>query len=84
MSTALLKNLQNWNAKNGSALQSLAAPILVIAILALMVLPMPPWMLDTFFTLNIATALMVMMIAAYMVRPLDFSAFPSVLSCRSP
>ncbi|WP_312566927.1 flagellar biosynthesis protein FlhA [Comamonas sp.] len=79
MSTALLKNLQNWNAKNGSALQSLAAPILVIAILALMVLPMPPWMLDTFFTLNIATALMVMMIAAYMVRPLDFSAFPSVL-----
>ena len=79
MSTALLKNLQNWNAKNGTALQSLAAPILVIAILALMVLPMPPWMLDTFFTLNIATALMVMMIAAYMVRPLDFSAFPSVL-----
>ncbi len=41
----------------------------MIAILALMVLPMPPWMLDTFFTLNIATALMVMMIAAYMVQP---------------
>ena len=74
-----MKNLQNWNAKNGMALQSLAAPILVIAILALMVLPMPPWLLDTFFTLNIATALMVMMIAAYMVKPLDFAAFPSVL-----
>ncbi|WP_455556787.1 flagellar biosynthesis protein FlhA [Comamonas sp.] len=79
MSTALIKNLQNWNSKNGMALQSLAAPILVIAILALMVLPMPPWLLDTFFTLNIATALMVMMIAAYMVKPLDFAAFPSVL-----
>ena len=79
MSTALIKNLQNWNAKNGMALQSLAAPILVIAILALMVLPMPPWLLDTFFTLNIATALMVMMIAAYMIKPLDFAAFPSVL-----
>lgn len=79
MSIAQLKNLQAWNAKNGLALQSLAAPILVIAILALMVLPMPAWLLDTFFTLNIATALMVMMIAAYMVRPLDFAAFPSVL-----
>ena len=79
MSTALIKNLQNWNSKNGMALQSLAAPILVIAILALMVLPMPPWLLDTFFTLNIATALMVMMIAAYMIKPLDFAAFPSVL-----
>lgn len=79
MNTALFKNLQTWSTKNGLAFQGLAAPILVIAILALMVLPMPPWMLDTFFTLNIATALMVMMIAAYMVRPLDFSAFPSVL-----
>ena len=36
-------------------------------------------MLDTFFTLNIAIALMVMMVAAYMVRPLDFAAFPAVL-----
>ena len=79
MSMATIKNLQAWNAKNGMALQSLAAPILVIAILALMVLPIPPWLLDTFFTMNIATALMVMMIAAYMVRPLDFAAFPSVL-----
>ena len=79
MSTALIKNLQAWNTKNGSVIQSLAAPVLVIAILALMVLPIPPWLLDTFFTLNIATALMVMMIAAYMVKPLDFAAFPSVL-----
>ena len=79
MSNALIQNLNNWNTKHGMFLQSLAAPILVIAILALMVLPMPPWLLDMFFTLNIATALMVMMIAAYMVRPLDFAAFPSVL-----
>lgn len=79
MSNALIKNLQHWKSHNSTALQSLAAPILVVAILALMVLPMPAWLLDTFFTLNIATALMVMMIAAYMVRPLDFAAFPSVL-----
>ncbi len=79
MSNALIKNLQHWKSHNSTALQGLAAPILVVAILALMVLPMPAWLLDTFFTLNIATALMVMMIAAYMVRPLDFAAFPSVL-----
>ncbi|MGN1056796.1 MAG: flagellar biosynthesis protein FlhA, partial [Comamonas sp.] len=79
MSTALLNQLKNWNSKNNTAFQGLAAPALVVAILSLMVLPMPTWLLDTFFTLNIATALMVMMIAAYMVRPLDFAAFPSVL-----
>jgi len=48
-------------------------------VLALMVLPMPPWMLDTFFSLNIALSLVVMMVASYMRRPLDFSVFPTVL-----
>jgi flagellar biosynthesis protein FlhA len=51
----------------------------VVAILALMVLPIPPWLLDAFFTLNIALALTVMMVAAYMKRVLDFAAFPTVL-----
>nr|WP_315429806.1 flagellar biosynthesis protein FlhA [uncultured Albidiferax sp.] len=60
-------------------MQGVSAPIMVMTILAMMVLPMPAWLLDTFFTINIAVALMVMMVAAYMVRPLDFAAFPSVL-----
>ncbi|WP_370680790.1 flagellar biosynthesis protein FlhA [Comamonas sp. GB3 AK4-5] len=76
---ALKKQMQQWTGTHGAAVQGLAAPILVIAILALMVLPIPTWMLDTFFTLNIAIALMVMMVAAYMIKPLDFAAFPSVL-----
>lgn len=79
MSTASLKNLQQWAGQHGVALQGLAAPVLVMAILGLMVLPIPAWLLDTFFTLNIAVALMVMMVAAYMIKPLDFAAFPSVL-----
>ena len=74
-----VKSLQQWAGSNAGALQGLSAPLLVVAILALMVLPIPPWMLDAFFTLNIAVALMVMMVAAYMLRPLDFAAFPSVL-----
>jgi flagellar biosynthesis protein FlhA len=60
-------------------LRMLAAPLVVIMILAMMVLPLPPFALDLLFTFNIALALMVMMVSAYMVRPLDFAAFPAVL-----
>ena len=76
---AQIKSLQQWLGSNSTAFQGAAAPMLVVAILAMMVLPLPPLILDTFFTINIAVALMVMMVAAYMVRPLDFAAFPSVL-----
>ncbi|OYQ43135.1 flagellar biosynthesis protein FlhA [Rhodoferax sp. TH121] len=76
---AQLKTLQQWFGNNSAAVQGAAAPMLVVAILAMMVLPLPPLVLDAFFTINIAVALMVMMVAAYMVRPLDFAAFPSVL-----
>ncbi len=74
-----LKSLQNWLGGHSQLIKGAAAPMLVVAILAMMVLPMAPWVLDTFFTINIAVALMVMMVAAYMVRPLDFAAFPAVL-----
>ena len=77
--TPSIASALSWLGQNGSMFQRAAAPLLVVAILALMVLPIPPWLLDAFFTLNIAVALMVMMVAAYMVRPLDFAAFPSVL-----
>ncbi len=79
MSNDVMAAARRWLSGNGGTLQRAAAPLLVVAILALMVLPIPPWLLDGFFTLNIAVALMVMMVAAYMVRPLDFSVFPSVL-----
>ena len=74
-----LKGLQNWFDGNARLIQGAAAPMLVVAILSMMVLPLPSWMLDAFFTINIAVALMVMMVAAYMLRPLDFAAFPAVL-----
>jgi flagellar biosynthesis protein FlhA len=74
-----LKSLQQWYASNSHLIQGASAPMLVVAILAMMVLPLPPILLDVFFTINIAVALMVMMVAAYMIRPLDFAAFPSVL-----
>ena len=77
--TAAMKTAQHWLGGHGAVLRGAAAPMLVVAILAMMVLPLPPFALDMLFTINIAIALMVMMVAAYMVRPLDFAAFPSVL-----
>ncbi len=60
-------------------IKNLAAPMFIVIVLAMMVLPMPPLLLDMIFTVNIATALLVMMVAANMIRPLDFAAFPAVL-----
>src|SRR5574343_97305 len=74
-----LKSAQQWLGANRHMVQGAAAPLLVVAILAMMVLPLTPLLLDAFFTINIAVALMVMMVAAYMIRPLDFAAFPTVL-----
>ena len=74
-----LRGMQQWFGNNAAAVQGAAAPLLVVAILAMMVLPLPAWLLDVFFTLNISVALMVMMVAAYMLKPLDFAAFPAVL-----
>ena len=59
--------------------RGLLGPLFIVMILAMMVLPLPPFALDLLFTFNIAMALMVMIVAAYMVRPLDFSAFPTVI-----
>jgi len=60
-------------------LKALAAPILIIFILSMMVLPLPPFMLDVFFTFNIALSVMVMLVALNTLKPLDFSIFPTVL-----
>ncbi len=59
--------------------KALMAPMFIVLILAMMVLPLPPLALDVLFTFNIALSLMVMMVAASMVKPLDFIALPSVL-----
>jgi flagellar biosynthesis protein FlhA len=57
----------------------IGVPIGVLAVLAMMVLPLPPLALDVLFTFNIALSLVVMMAVFYVARPLDFGVFPSVL-----
>ena len=79
MNPQALQRLQAWLGPNATAIKALLAPVFIILVLSMMVLPLPPFALDLLFTFNIAMALMVMLIAAYMVRPLDFSAFPAVI-----
>ena len=75
----LIQSLQRLLGPNATAIRALMAPLFIILVLSMMVLPLPPLALDLLFTFNIAMALMVMIVAAYMIRPLDFAAFPTVI-----
>ena len=70
---AIFNNIQQ------SSRRSLAAPLLLMSMLAMMILPMPPIALDIFFTLNIGVSLVVLLVCVYASRPLDFVVFPTVL-----
>ncbi|MGI2259475.1 flagellar biosynthesis protein FlhA [Shewanella sp. GXUN23E] len=60
-------------------LKGIGTPALVLAALAMVVLPMPAFLLDILFSFNIALALVVLLVSIYTQRPLDFAAFPTVL-----
>ncbi|MBC81970.1 MAG: flagellar biosynthesis protein FlhA [Gammaproteobacteria bacterium] len=60
-------------------LSSLVTPLLVLLVLTLLVLPIPPLMLDIFFTFNIILALLIIMVAILTARPMDFSSFPIII-----
>jgi len=59
--------------------QILAGPVLIMLILAMMVLPLPAFLLDTLFTFNIVLSLMILLVAMFTQKTLEFSAFPTVL-----
>ena len=62
-----LQQVKAWLGPNATAIRALMAPLFIVMVLSMMVLPLPPFALDLLFTFNIAMALMVMMVAAYMV-----------------
>src|SRR5689334_760611 len=64
---------------SGNQFKGLAGPILIILILSMMVLPLPPFLLDLLFTFNIAMSVMVLLVSMYTMKALDFAAFPAVL-----
>ena len=63
----------------GASLRAAAVPMLIIMILTMMILPVPPFLLDLLFTFNIALAIIVLLVSLYTLKPLDFAVFPTVL-----
>jgi len=57
----------------------IVTPVLVLALLAMIMLPLHPLLLDVLFTFNIALSLMVLLVTAYARRPIDFAIFPTIL-----
>jgi flagellar biosynthesis protein FlhA len=64
---------------SGFGLRQLAGPLLIVMILAMMVLPLPAFVLDVLFTFNIALSVIVLLVAIYTMKPLEFSVFPTIL-----
>ena len=58
---------------------ALAAPVIIILLLSMMILPLPAFVLDLFFSFNIALSVIVLLTSLYTVKPLDFMAFPTIL-----
>ena len=70
---AFLENIKSVS-RNG-----LGAPLLLMVMMAMIVVPLAPFMLDVFFSFNISLALVVLLVTVYSLRPLDFSLFPTIL-----
>ena len=66
------------NIRQGGA-QGFGAPLILMMLLAMVVIPLPPIALDIFFTFNIALSLVVVLVVVYTMKPLEFSVFPSLL-----
>lgn len=58
---------------------NLGVPLVILCILAMVILPLPPALLDILFTFNIVLAVMVLLVAVSAKRPLEFSLFPTIL-----
>lgn len=57
----------------------LGAPVVLLAIMGMVILPMPPFLLDVLFSFNIALSLVIILVAVFTQRPVDFGIFPLVL-----
>lgn len=76
---AMTAALDRLGLGNALSLKLLAGPILILLIMAMLILPLPPYALDFLFTFNIALSVMILLVAMFTTKPLEFAAFPSVL-----
>ncbi|MBX9763118.1 MAG: flagellar biosynthesis protein FlhA [Pseudomonadaceae bacterium] len=58
---------------------NLGIPLLLLVMLSMVMLPIPPFLLDVLFTFSIALSIVVLLVSIYALRPLDFAVFPTVL-----
>lgn len=65
--------------KHAANAKGVAAPVIIVMLLAMMILPLPPLALDILFTFNISLSVIVLLTSLYTVKPLDFMAFPAIL-----
>ena len=77
MENTILSNLRQDVSK--IELSGLGIPVIVLLIISMLILPLPPFLLDFLFTFNILLGLMIIMIAINSSKPLDFSSFPAIL-----
>lgn len=71
--------LPGWMAGMKGGGSAMAAPVIIILLLSMMILPLPAFVLDVFFSFNIALSVIVLLTSLYTVKPLDFMAFPTIL-----
>jgi flagellar biosynthesis protein FlhA len=64
---------------SAAARSGLGTPLVLLLMMAMVVLPLPPWLLDVLFTFNISLAIVVLLACVYTRRPLEFAVFPTVL-----
>ena len=75
----MMNNLPGWMKGMKGGGSALAAPAIIILLLSMMILPLPAFVLDVFFSFNIALSVIVLLTSLYTVKPLDFMAFPTIL-----
>lgn len=71
--------LKSFYQNNARHIHGIGTPLFVLAVLAMVILPMPPFLLDTLFSFNITLSMIVLLVAVYTKRPLEFAAFPTIL-----
>ncbi|MCX7103235.1 MAG: flagellar biosynthesis protein FlhA, partial [Methylobacter sp.] len=57
----------------------LGAPLVIVMVLSMLILPLPAFVLDLLFTFNIAFSLIILLVVVYTVKPLEFASFPTVI-----
>jgi len=71
--------LQQLNRDKKEYAKAIGTPLMVLAALGMVILPLPPFLLDILFSFNIALALVVLLVTVYTMKPLEFGMFPAVL-----